>query len=78
MRIGLTGGGTTVDKVVRQAKQAELNAVVGCSYPGVENGFVDVDQWERKDVHPIAEIRLPARPPGAEPITLRVPLTQRC
>lgn len=61
-----------------RGRQAELNAFVGCSYPGVENGFVDVDTWERRDVHPIAEIRLPARAPEAEPITLRVPLTQRC
>jgi hypothetical protein len=58
--------------------QAELAAHVVCQYPGVEKAFVDVDRWQRKDVHPVAEVRLPARALGAEPVTLRMPLTRRC
>jgi RNA polymerase sigma factor (sigma-70 family) len=58
--------------------QPELNATIVCQYPGVEKAFVDVDRWTRKDIHPLAEVHLPARAPGIEPITLRVPLTRHC
>jgi RNA polymerase sigma factor (sigma-70 family) len=62
---------------LRCGDQSELNATIVCQYPGVEKAFVDVDQWTRKDIHPLAEVRLPAKP-GIEPTTLRVPLTRRC
>jgi RNA polymerase sigma factor (sigma-70 family) len=57
---------------------AELTANVSCHYPGVERAFVDPDEWGATGVHPVAEVRLPARTPGAEPVALRVPLTQHC
>jgi F420-dependent oxidoreductase-like protein len=38
MRIGLTGGGATVDKVVRQAKQAELDGFTSLWYASVVTG----------------------------------------
>lgn len=31
-----------------------------------------------KDVHPVAEITFAAKAPAAKPVTIRVPLTQRC
>ena len=58
--------------------RAELTAHVSCHYPGVERAFVDPDEWGRTGVHPVAEVRLPARTPGAETVALRVPLTQHC
>jgi RNA polymerase sigma factor (sigma-70 family) len=58
--------------------QAELNASISCHYPGVERAFVDVDALGRTEVHPVAEVRLPARTPRAAPLALRVPLTQHC
>jgi hypothetical protein len=57
--------------------ETELEAYAACHYPGVERAFVDVDRRCPKDVHPIAEVRLPGGS-AAEPLTLRVPLTQRC
>jgi RNA polymerase sigma factor (sigma-70 family) len=56
----------------------ELNAYIGSHYPGVEKAFVDADEWGQTEVHPVAEVRLPARTPGAAPIALQVPLTQHC
>jgi hypothetical protein len=56
----------------------ELNAYVGCHYAGVERAFVDADAWDGTGMHPVAEIRVPARAPGAAPIALRVPLTKHC
>jgi RNA polymerase sigma factor (sigma-70 family) len=56
----------------------ELHAYVGCHYPGVERAFVDADAWDCTGMHPVAEIRVPARAPGAAPIALEVPLTQHC
>jgi F420-dependent oxidoreductase-like protein len=38
MRIGLTGGGATVDKVVRQAKQAEADGFTSLWYASVVTG----------------------------------------
>ena len=38
MRIGLTGGGTTVDKVVRQAKQAEADGFTSLWYASAVTG----------------------------------------
>ena len=38
MRIGLTGGGTTVDKVVRQAKQAEADGFTSLWYASLVTG----------------------------------------
>ena len=58
--------------------EAELNAYVACAYPGVERAFVDVDEWQRKDIHPLAEIRLPPKTSEADQILLRVPLARRC
>jgi hypothetical protein len=58
--------------------RTELNAYISCHYSGVERVFVDADEWGRTEVHPVAEVRLPARTPGAAPIALRVPLTQHC
>jgi RNA polymerase sigma factor (sigma-70 family) len=64
---------------LKPGREADLAAYVVCQYPGVEKAFVDVDQPRcPKDIHPVAEILLPAKTPGAEPIKLRVPLTQRC
>ncbi|HXK24694.1 MAG TPA: TIGR03564 family F420-dependent LLM class oxidoreductase [Myxococcota bacterium] len=38
MRIGLTGGGTTVDKVIQQAKQAEADGFTSLWYASVVTG----------------------------------------
>src|SRR6476646_5508396 len=38
MRIGLTGGGATADKVVRQAKQAETDGFTSLWYASVVTG----------------------------------------
>src|SRR6187200_478688 len=38
MRIGLTGGGATADKVVRQAKQAEADGFTSLWYASVVTG----------------------------------------
>lgn len=74
LRMGLNDlvGGALV-----RGRQVELEAYAACHYPGVERAYVDVDRRCPTDVHPFAEIRLPAGG-GAEPLTLRVPLTKRC
>ena len=42
-------------------------------------GGVSVDcRTVPKDAHPVAELTFPGRQPGAKPITVRVPLSQRC
>lgn len=38
MRIGLTGGGTTTDRIVRQAEQAEADGFTSVWYPGAAGG----------------------------------------
>ncbi len=74
LRMGLNDllGGRLV-----RGREVELEAYAACHYPGVERAFVDVDRRCPKDVHPLAEIRLPAAE-GAKPLTLLVPLTKRC
>jgi RNA polymerase sigma factor (sigma-70 family) len=75
LRLGLTE--LERGRLVRGGR-AELTASVSCHYPGAERAFLDPDEWGRTEVHPVAEVRLPARTPGAAPIALRVPLTQHC
>jgi hypothetical protein len=60
-----------------RGREVELEAYAACHYPGVERAYVDVDRRCPKDVHPLAEFRLPAAQ-GRESRLWRVPLTQRC
>lgn len=55
-----------------------LTVVMGT--PGFGEGSFGIVGYDDvpKDVHPVAEVRLPARPPGKAPLVVRVPLKQRC
>jgi hypothetical protein len=64
--------------LVRGDKPSQLNVYIATKYPGVEWVAVDHGKGVPKDVHPQAEITFPGKEPGAEPITVKVKLTQRC
>lgn len=59
-------------------KPCELEAWIVSQYPGVERAFIDHSKGVPETIHPVVEIRFPAKTPGAEPITVRAALTQRC
>lgn len=64
--------------LVRGDKPSELEVAVVTHYPGVEWAAVRDGKGVPKDIHPIAEIVFAARTPGAKPITVKLPLRQRC
>lgn len=67
-------------QLVRGGPPADLNALIGTTYPTGEWVFVDVQRSEGipKDIHPVVEIEFPNKKSGGPPIKLKMPLTQRC
>jgi len=62
----------------RGDEPGEISAFITTQYPGVEWVAVDHGKGVPAGVHPGAAIAFPGRTPDARPITLKVPLTQRC
>jgi hypothetical protein len=60
--------------------QAGSKLTVVAGTPGVGEGSFALLSYDDvpKDAHPVAEIVFPSKKPGAAPVRLTVPLTQRC
>jgi hypothetical protein len=57
---------------------SQLEVAVVTHYPGVVWAAVRDGKGVPKDIHPIAEIVFAAKTPGAKPVTVKMPLKQRC
>jgi hypothetical protein len=64
--------------LVRGDKPSELEVAVVTDYPGVVWAAVRDGKGMPKDIHPIAEIVFAAKASSAKPITVKMPLKQRC
>jgi hypothetical protein len=56
----------------------EIAAAVATDYASGEWAFVDNESGVPRDKHPLAEVAFPGKTPDARPVTVRIPLTQRC
>jgi hypothetical protein len=65
-------------KLVRGGPPGELYVGISLRSPGFTPAALLHGKSVPKDVHPVAEITFPARVRDARPITIKVPLTQRC